>query len=72
MTNEDKAEFEKEILMDVEEHLMRRRFNFIQDALKFQREDIETLFRYNKYVTIYALILNIIMVGIIVCLILTN
>lgn len=72
MTDEEKLEFEKDVLTDVETHLIRRRFNFVQDTLRNQREDIETLFRYNKYVTIYALILNIIMVGIIVCLILTN
>lgn len=71
MTNKE-LELEKQILEDVELHLVRRRFNFVQDALKNQREDIETLFKYNKYVTIYATIINLILVGLMICLILTN
>lgn len=71
MTSKE-IELEKQIMEDVELHLIRRRFNFVQDALKNQREDIETLFKYNKYVTIYATIINLILVGLMICLILTN
>ena len=71
MTNKE-IELEKQIIEDVEFHLLRRRFNFIQDALKNQREDIETLFKCNKYVTIYATIINLVLVGLMICLILTN
>lgn len=49
-----------------------KRTKYILDIQKQHREDIETLFRYNKYVTIYATIINLILVGLMICLILTN
>lgn len=72
MTNEEKFEFEKQILMDVENDLIRRRLYYILDITKNQREDIETLFKYIKYVTIYAILINLILAGVITCLIITN
>ena len=70
---EDKIiELKNDLMLCVENELLRKRFNFIQDALKNQREDIETLFKYNKYVTIYATIINLVLVGLMICLILTN
>lgn len=72
MTDEDKANFERDLLLDVEDHLLRKRFNFVMDALKFQREDIETLFKYNRYTLIYATVINLILLGLIVCLILMS
>lgn len=71
MTNKE-FELEKQILKDVELHLIRRRFNFVQDALKNQREDIETLFRYMKFWGIHAILLNLVIIGLMICLILTS
>ena len=70
MNNE--LEFEKQILIDVEEHLIRARYNYVLDVQKQLREDIETLFKYIKYVTIYAITINVVIVGILVCLIIAN
>lgn len=72
MNNEEKMEFEKQIMMDIENDLLRRRFFYLLNITKNHRDDIEMLFRYNKYITIYAIIINLILVGVIVCLILTN
>lgn len=72
MTDEEKLEFEKDVLTDVETHLMRRRFNFVQDTLRNHRDDIESLYRYNKYLAIYVILLNLILIGLMLCLILTN
>jgi len=72
MTDEEKLEFEREIFIDIEQDLIRKRYIYLLDITKQHREDIDELYKYNKYVTIYALILNIIMIGLIVCLILTN
>lgn len=65
-------DFEKQILLDVEEQLIRRRFHYILDIQKQHRDDIETLYKYVKYVTIYAITLNVIIVGILLCLIIMN
>ena len=71
MTSKE-IEFEKQILCDVEEQLLRRRYIYLLDIQKQHREDIETLFKYVKYVTIYAIVLNVIIVGILLCLIIMN
>lgn len=71
MTSKE-LEFEKQILCDVENNLIRKRFHYLLDIQKQHREDIETLFKYVKYVTIYAITLNVIIVGILVCLIIMN
>lgn len=65
-------EFEKQILCDVEDQLIRKRFYYLLDIQKQHREDINTLFKYVKYVTIYAITLNVIIVGILLCLIIMN
>lgn len=71
MTSKE-LEFEKQILCDVEKHLIRSRYYYVLDVQKQQREDIETLYKYIKYVMIYAITLNVIIVGILLCLIITN
>lgn len=71
MTNKE-IEFEKQILCDVENNLIRKRFHYLLDIQKQHREDIETLYKYVKYVTIYAITLNVIIVGILLCLIIMN
>lgn len=57
---------------EVDIKALNKRTMYILDLIKHHREDIETLFKYVKYVTIYAIILNLIIVGILACLILTN
>lgn len=42
------------------------------DNFKHQSEDIETLFRYMKFWGIHAILLNLVIVGLMICLILTN
>lgn len=49
-----------------------KRTRYILDIQKQQHEDINELYKYNKYVTIYATIINLILVGLMICLILTN
>lgn len=71
MTSKE-LEFEKQILLDVEHNLIRKRYNYILDVQKQHCEDIETLYKYVKYVSIYAIILNVIIFGILLCLIITN
>ena len=71
MTSKE-IEFEKQILCDVEDQLIRRRFHYLLDIQKQHHDDIKTLFRYVKYVTIYAITLNVIIVGILLCLIIMN
>lgn len=71
MTSKE-LEFEKQILCDVEDQLIRKRFHYLLDIQKQHREDIETLYKYVKYVTIYAITLNVIIVGILLCLIIMN
>ena len=71
MTSKE-LEFEKQILCDVEEHLIRKKYYYLLDVQKQHREDINTLYKYVKYVTIYAITLNVIIVGILLCLIIMN
>ena len=71
MTNKE-IEFEKQILCDIEEQLLRKRYIYLLDIQKQHSEDIEAFFKYVKYVTIYAITLNVIIVGILLCLITMN
>lgn len=52
--------------------VLNKRTFYILDITKNQREDIETLFKYIKYVTIYAITINVIIIGILLCLIIAN
>lgn len=45
---------------------------YFQRNLKAEREDIETLFRYMKFWGIHAILLNLVILGLMLCLILTN
>lgn len=72
MTDEEKLDFEREIFVDIEENLFRRRYYYLLDITKNHREDIESLYRYNKYLAIYVILLNLILIGLMLCLILTN
>lgn len=71
MTSKE-IESKRQILKDIEEHLLKRRYFYLLDIQKQHREDIETLYKYVKYVTIYAIVLNVIIVGILLCSIIMN
>lgn len=69
---ENEIEFEKQILRDVDENLIRKRFHYLLDVQKNHREDIDILYKYTHFLTIYSIILNVIIVGVIICSIIMN
>ena len=70
--NDKEISFLKLVLTTVNGELLHKRFEHIRKGFKVVEEDINTLYKYVKYLTIYAITLNALIAGILLCLILTN
>lgn len=49
-----------------------KRSRYFLDIQKNHREDIDILYKYAHFLTIYSVILNVILIGVIICSIIMN